>query len=964
VAEFLEMLELVEEEATAPTAAVEAPPAVEGDLLEAKVGEVISEWEIVRRLGTGSTARAWLATNRLTNAAEVLKVALSDEKIPRLEHEARVLSRLGDSRVIRLAREEPIRIGNGTAIVLAHAGETTVARKLREDGRLTVDELETYSDYLFGVVDYLEGEGVAHRDIKPDNIAIRIRPNRTRQLVLFDFSLAGISVEDIEAGTPRYLDPFLGMATRPIYDEAAERYAVAVTLHEMASGELPAWGDGRTEPRMTEGPPVLAVEAFDPAIRDGLVAFFLRALDRDVRRRHRSLKEMRDSWLQVFLSSDSTAPVGSVHPDDESAETTAEERDAAATRANRATLLEASGLTLRAVSAAHRLEAVTVKDLLGLGSKQLLSLPGLGAKTRQELQGRIKEWRTRLGEDERPTPRTEAAAEIAAAEAAVDSTEPELSRIGLDTIAAILVPKLQANGRNRVEVEGTRLLLGLPNEAGVLPDLQPWPQQPPVAAALGVTSARITQVMSAQRRRWRDEPVVRSLSHEILDLLAESGRVMGTTELAEALLMRRGSAQTGDLRRRAVAMAAVRAAVEIDGLEEERRLLVRRHGDRLMVALEVTPDDGSDTPAAPALLDYADTLGRVADRLATQEVLPGPATVLRELGTVAAKADQTGISLDDRRMVQLAAVASDNAAATPRLEIYPRDLDPVRALRLAQAGVVPAPVGMAESIGLAPRQVQERVRARFPELADLPGHPHLDRLLAEAGFDLRWRRGRYHPRHVAASASMSTSLRRRSTDSRATVWTADSPELAAALRAEQRLVSAAADGGFRALTVSVRDCLLARAELVRRFDVRPLDVAAAFVAQLRALVAERPKLRWQTVLGADAPHSPDAVRLRPLVDEAWRRTGPDLRAALTGSTPLLLHDAAPLARYGAMPVLYGLADAARGGVSALWLLCPMEDPGHLPRLDGTVVEIPPADEWISLPEAWVTNRHRSGDIAS
>lgn len=40
----------------------------------------------------------------------------------------------------------------------------------------------------------------------------------------------------------------------------------------------------------------------------------------------------------------------------------------------------------------------------------------------------------------------------------------------------------------------------------------------------------------------------------------------------------------------------------------------------------------------PALLDHADALGQVADRLAGQDVLPSPATVLRELAAVSARA--------------------------------------------------------------------------------------------------------------------------------------------------------------------------------------------------------------------------------------------------------------------------------------------------------------------------------------
>ena len=144
--------------------------------------------------------------------------------------------------MIRLARPEPLQIGNRTVVVLEHAGDRTLARKLRDDGRLTVDELETYSDYLFGALDYLEGEGVYHRDIKPDNIAIRVRPNRTKQLVLFDFSLAGVSVKEINAGTPRYLDPFLGTANRPGLRQA--RRVVRPRRHPARDGLRRAAGLG------------------------------------------------------------------------------------------------------------------------------------------------------------------------------------------------------------------------------------------------------------------------------------------------------------------------------------------------------------------------------------------------------------------------------------------------------------------------------------------------------------------------------------------------------------------------------------------------------------------------------------------------------------------------------------------------------------------------------------------------
>lgn len=987
VAEFVEMLQEVEDELTAPPPTSTHPPESapeQVDPLEARGGDLVGEWKIVRSLGTGSTCRAFLAFNERTRRNEVLKVALSDEKAARLAHEARVLGPLTDSRVIRLARPEPLQLGTRTVVVLEHAGDHTLARKLRDDGRLTIDELETYSDYLFGALDYLEGEGVYHRDIKPDNIAIRIRPNRTRQLVLFDFSLAGVSVKELAAGTPRYLDPFLGTAARQVYDKHAEWYALGVTLHEMASGELPLWGDGGTEPQLTEGPPVLAAEAFDAAIRDGLVEFFQRALHRDHRRRFTSLKEMRDAWQQVFRRSDASAPVGSEHPEieaEEPDEKAAEKaRDEAAAKATRATSLEAAGLTPRAVSAAHRVEATTVGELLAVGNNTFATLPGLGARTRRELQRRVKQWRTRLGERE-TIPTSAAARKAATAEVATETTnaggDTDLVRVGLDAIAALLVPA--KNGRNAAEVEATRLLLNLPDATGTLPGLPLWPQQPQVAAAVGVTSGRIAQILGKQRKRWQGMPVVGSVRTQIIELLRDGGRVMGVAELAEALLISRGSVRTGDDLRLTVAVAAVRAAVEVDAIEEEPRLLLRRHargdidgkpnprGDRLLVALEAGEDDGPDAPAAPALLDYADALGKAADELAASEVLPSAATVLRTLAAVTPPGGAAD-AVDDRRRVVLAAVASDQAAATARLELYPRNLDPVRALRLAQAGVVPPVTTPEGRRGLTPEHVIQRVAARFPELtAPLPSHPKLDKLLAEAGFELRWDRDRYLPPPPrAGSSSMSIVQRRPSATNAPSRWEADSPELAAAVRAEERLTGARSAGGFRALTVRLNRYTLAREELTRRFDARPVNVAAVFLRELRGLVDARPKPTWETVLGADIaePGSRAAIKLGEYVEQAWQLAAPELRAALSPSAgPVLLHDAAVLARYWAMERLHELAEAARGGEGDVWLLCPMDDPGVLPKLDGAVV--PVADsEWIPLPDAWTTNAHRSRHIGA
>ena len=1034
VAEFLDMLECVEDSLTAPE-----PAAQEKDPLEAVAGEVLAgRWEVRRRLGTGSTSRAFLV--RDLRAGErghgarplvVLKIALSDSRGEILVREAEVMRRLhADSRVIRLVEPEPLAIGGRTVLALEYVGheredegpaepgsrprrrEETVARQLREHGRLQIDQLEAYGDYLFGAVDFLEGEGVWHRDIKPDNIAIRVRPNRTRQLVLIDFSLAGHPVQETDAGTDGYLDPFIGDLTRSVYDAHAERYAVAATLHEMASGELPRWGDGKVSPRQSdEAYPAVAADAFDPAIRDGLVAFFRRAMHRDAGQRFGELKKMQDAWKKIFLDLAETTPSAgrlSRHPiprtveqppaiADAEPESVEEQRDRLAAEATPETHLSAAGLTPAAESFLYGLDLTTVGTLLDYSQRNLVNAPGLGAKTRSEIQRRLSDWGRRLRQTPvsplTPEGRREAREELSAAESAVidDLATAEgaellpqnaLRSVSLDTLATLFVPPLRQDGANRNEVDAVRLLLRLPDEHGELPGRTVWPSQKAVAETLGLSRQRIPQIVKSRRTRWKRSPAIQALREEILELLAGLGRVASVAEIADALTVRRGTRLHRRDQRRALALAAVRAVVEVEQLiPEEGRFSHTANRDASdsvlgagLLALEVCEDDPPSTPSAPGLLDYAHRLGRVADRLAKLDTLPTASTVLTELHAITPP--QGVIDWDERRTVQLAVAASRNAAATPRLEIYPRDLRLVRALRLTQAGLVRLISGVPEprQPGLTVDEVHERVRARFPELTDggLPSGPPLTKALREAGFDLNLstREGtgtqRYLPSHLdLASSYLSANAGRHATGTVSLTRYVDDPQLAGAVRAEERLAAAARRDGFRALTVRAGLTGEAVAELAgERFGAEAVSATGLFLAAMHELVPPGTKPSWDTILRADVaePGSRAALKFAEYARTSWGRIEPEIRARLEpGAGPVLLTDAAVFARYDAMGVLDRLAAAARLGGRGLWLLCPQGDPAREPRL-GTVAVPYQAGlgEWIELPDSWVANTHRAG----
>ncbi|WP_367323600.1 BREX system serine/threonine kinase PglW [Streptomyces sp. HUAS ZL42] len=1077
VDEFLELLEVVEDSLTAPATTAtgaegpsdEDTTPVDKDPLEAVAGDVFAgRWEIRRRLGTGSTSRAFLvrdleAEARRTRPLAVLKVALSDNRGEILAREAEAMGRLRPhSGIIRLVEPEPLHIAGRTVLALEYVGderddngqgteagsrprrrEETVARQLRENGRLQVDQLEAYGDYLFGAVDFLEGEGVWHRDIKPDNIAIRIRPNRTRELVLIDFSLAGYPAKNTDAGTDGYLDPFVDVITRGSYDSHAERYAVAVTLHQMASGELPKWGDGSLPPRMTDAKewpyPTIAAEAFDPAVRDGLVAFFQKALHRDAAKRYPELKPMRDAWRKVFLDASQTVPsshrtrspapaatttgeglaaegAAAVIADAEP-ESAEQQRDRLAAEVTRDTSLTVSGLTLAAQSFLYGLGITTVGELLDYSRRKLVNAPGLGAKTRNEVQQRQREWGERLREIPvsplTPKGRAEAKEELdhltaaesalvghlATGESAGSLPARTLRSVSLDTLATIFVPAVNNNGSNRNKAEMVRLLLRLPDEHGVLPDIGVWPKQKDVADALALSHGRIPQMLKEERKRWKAEPAVQALREEIIDLLVSMGRVASAVEIADALAVRRGTHLAGREQRRAMALAAVRAVVEVEQLvpqeaefqhQPNRKATDESLGAGLL-ALDVRENDGPDTPTAPGLLEYATRLGRTADRLAKLDTLPTAATVLAELGALTVPPG--AVNWDERRMVELAAATSVNAAATPRLEIYPRDLSLVRALRLTQAGLVRWIPGMPEGQqpGLTGEAVHERVRARFPEMVvpdgrggthhELPTGGPLTKALRDAGFELSLsmheREGvlRYLPTRVDdASSYLTTGAWRQSTRTGAVSRYADDPQLAGAVRAEERLLASARRDGYRVLTVRqqlVRDAV--RELGAERMGAGAVSVTELFLEALRAQVTPGTKPTWETLLKADAaePGSKGAVRFAEYVRTAWGAVEPRVAELLGdgdggGAGPVLLTEAGVFARYDAMGVLDRLASAARRGGRGLWLLVPQSDPSREPRLGQVAVPYQAGlGEWIQLPDTWVGNAHRgSGEVVA
>jgi len=927
VEEFIQYLDQVEDELTTPR---NQPPA---DPTLAKPGDILpGGYEVMRHLGTGSTAKAFLV--RKDGQEVVAKIAVDTDHNDRVKDEGEVLKKLDSPLIVRC--RGIIQVADRTAILLDQAGEKTLRKRLSEEGRLSLDLLQRFGEDLLETVVVLEREGIAHRDIKPDNIGVSaVGRGDALHLVLFDFSLSRCSPENIRAGTPGYLDPFLPLRKPPRWDLQAERFSAAVTLYQMATGFMPVWHDGKTDPTMVECEVTIDADRFNPNLRDEFTEFFRRALRRNPRERFDNAHQMLDAWQKIYRTTTTTV----------SATTDGGEPDNAALLAAATidTNVAELGLGPAAVDALDRINVVKVHELLHVWGRRLARMRGVGNKTRKRILAAVKVLRERLGS-------SSVGETVVVPTDDVYTYESQIPRdqLSIDVLVQRIL-RVKAKSRNATETTALEALLGLDERVDLI-----WPSQGDIAPLAGVTRGRISQILAEAQARWVKDPAVTSLRDQIATLIEPNGGVMSADELCESLLTARGSVED-EPRRSRVARVVTRAAVETEILRDEPKYILRRIGNNALIATDMS------------LADYAAALGQRADQIAREDPLIPPARVVDMLREVPLPPEAE--PLNDARLLRLATAASQTAAISSKQEIYPKNMDAGRAIRLSHGGLVGVRF-------LTPDQIRQRVSSRYPRAATLPGRPTLDRLLTDAGLELAWNPD--HPgggayvstaRNVLSVTDPSSTLQRYSTAIRTAGTPTPNfhptyvpPDIAEARAFEERLRYAESHGSFLALTVKPNLYDAARKEITGRFATRPLDLERVFVTALRQ-AADAVGADWNIVVNADATdhRSEDwrnlnhliASKVIPEVEQAV------LRDNVTGQT-VLTFNLNWLERYGQIVMLSRIAQAVQDGrLHGAWLLIPASPQTQMPLLDGAAVPVITANQWAHVPESWCQNLHRT-----
>ena len=215
------------------------------------VGKRLSHYEILERLGAGGMGEVYRARDTRLGRDVALKVLPehlrgSQERIERLEHEARSISQLSHPHICALHD-----IGEAEGVhflVMEYLEGETLEERLKRGPLPLIETLEIGSQ-IADAIDRAHRTGVIHRDLKPGNVML------TRDGVkVLDFGLAkelqaagepldtmsptvGLTQEDSIIGTLQYMAP--EQLEGKEVDHRADVFALGGVLYEMVSGSRP-----------------------------------------------------------------------------------------------------------------------------------------------------------------------------------------------------------------------------------------------------------------------------------------------------------------------------------------------------------------------------------------------------------------------------------------------------------------------------------------------------------------------------------------------------------------------------------------------------------------------------------------------------------------------------------------------------------------------------------------------------
>ena len=292
-------------------------------------GTRLGAYEIVAAIGAGGMGEVYRATDPRLHREVAIKVlpaavAADADRLRRFQQEALATASMNHPNILAVYD-----VGTDASFpfVVSELLVGATLRQTMDSGAVSVRQALSYALQMAHGLAAAHAQGIAHRDVKPDNVFV----TKEGRVKLLDFGLAKVTARDARTdaeetttaaaetepglivGTPAYMSP------EQIRGEAADHrsdiFAFALVLYEMLSGRRAFTGASTVEVMsaiLKDDPqPVTSIQRGVPS---GLERLIERCLQKSPDERYQSAKDLAYQLEAMALDSAAGASASGVTP--------------------------------------------------------------------------------------------------------------------------------------------------------------------------------------------------------------------------------------------------------------------------------------------------------------------------------------------------------------------------------------------------------------------------------------------------------------------------------------------------------------------------------------------------------------------------------------------------------------------------------------------------------------------------
>jgi len=257
-----------------------------------------TRYRIEKLLGAGGMGRVYKAYDKDLDRLVALKVVREgmmneSDSLKRFKQEMVLASKISHRNILRI--HDMGEVGEMKFITMAYVDGTDLHGILKENPELPLERTLSFALQLAEALEAAHGEGVVHRDLKPQNILV----GKDDHIYVADFGLAKSFEENAIRmtrtgaflGTPRYMSPEQ-VEGKPA-DQRSDLYAYGLILYEMATGDVPFTGESTVKvmyQRIQEMPK--DPQTINPGLPDWFCHVIMRCLEREPETRYQTASEI------------------------------------------------------------------------------------------------------------------------------------------------------------------------------------------------------------------------------------------------------------------------------------------------------------------------------------------------------------------------------------------------------------------------------------------------------------------------------------------------------------------------------------------------------------------------------------------------------------------------------------------------------------------------------------------------